>query len=785
MRTTSGVRIGGSSSMAVQSCEAQDIQTDIGGLMAFKAAADTKGVLNQSWNGVTNPCEVLFGSLLWLGITCNDRGRVDTVNLPDMQLVGTFPENTLSRLNELRYLILPNNSFSGSLPSDLSTLTGLLQFWAQNAQFSGSLPTLPVKIGMLNLSHNRLTGPIPDLSGLTNLTRLDLSGNHFQGNIPNLPANLQVLNLSDNSLIGSVPQDLAQRFPTAFAGNVGLCGPTTTTPCSSTPSGDVGTDPNNAPSSAGNKDSKSLSPLNIALIVVGAFAFILLILGFLKFYYIRVESGEKASSKNSGNDSGISASMGEHENMKLSFLDESHPNYDLEDLLRASAEMLGKGSLGTAYKAALEGGNVLAVKRLKEVRDVTDMGKKEFDDYMQMLGRLRHPNLVPLRAYYYTKDERLIICDFMPNGSLFSLLHGSRGPGRTPLEWPSRLNIALGVARGLTFLHQECKALKIPHGNLKSSNVLLGRNFEVQIADFGVVPLMTPATAAQRMAGYRAPEYNHAKRLSYKADVYSFGVLLLELLTGRQPAVSLQGDGIDLPRWVQSVVREEWTGEVFDLELKTYLHGEDGMVSLLQTAMACVMSNPDKRPDMAQVLQMIESIRRTEFVLDSESSPHSHSNSSDEDLPGHEAPPFNLANLVRMEQGERDLEQGERDPEFQEQAEQDLELREKETRDLKLQEKETRDLKLQETENRDLELQEKETGNLELQEKETGNLKLQEKEERDLELQEQGAEQDLELCRNRESEHAPSSSKENGKSSCESSKSSNSSSRSKESETSS
>lgn len=110
---------------------------------------------------------------------------------------------------------------------------------------------------------------------------------------------------------------------------------------------------------------------------------------------------------------------------------------------------------------------------------------------------------------------------------------GSRGAGRTPLEWLSRLNIAHGVAEGLTFLHQECASLKIPHGNLKSSNVLMGKNMEVTIGDFGLTSLMTSTIAAQRMAGYRTPEYNGGKEISHKSDVYCFGVLLLELLTGK------------------------------------------------------------------------------------------------------------------------------------------------------------------------------------------------------------------------------------------------------------
>ncbi|KAH9289715.1 hypothetical protein KI387_033832, partial [Taxus chinensis] len=110
--------------------------------------------------------------------------------------------------------------------------------------------------------------------------------------------------------------------------------------------------------------------------------------------------------------------------------------FELEDLLRASAEMLGKSSFGTAYKSVLEDGNVVAVKRLREVQG---SGKRDFEQHMELVGRLRHLNLVSLKAYYYARDEKLLVYDYMENGSLYFLLHGNRGPGRTPLDWTTRL----------------------------------------------------------------------------------------------------------------------------------------------------------------------------------------------------------------------------------------------------------------------------------------------------------------------------------------------------------
>lgn len=445
---------------SLQSCEGQGIGADdTDGLLAFKTAADGNGVLNRSWVRSTPPCGGA-SRIFWLGIQCNDRGRVSSVLLSSFQLNGTFPENSLSKLSELRLLVLGNNSLTGPLPRDLSNLTGLLQFWAQNAEFSGPFPNISEKIGMLDLSGNNLSGPIPDLSDRTNLTVLDLSANHFEGNISNLPASMQSLNLSDNALTGIIPPDLSgltnlsrldlsvnqlqgqipplssdlqtldlsgnsltgsvptdlQRFSNAsFEGNPGLCGLPTTTACASAPAPANSSD---TVAATRKKKSKKLNSVIVAFLAVAGLAVILFMLAFLRYYHSR--RGKNHSGKKNHDSSGMS-SLAETDKLKLTFFDEGQHNYDLEDLLRASAEMLGKGSLGTAYKAVMETGMVVAVKR---VRDVKDMRRKDFDQHMEMLGALRHPNLVPLRAYYFAKDERLLIYDFMPNGSLFSLLHG-------------------------------------------------------------------------------------------------------------------------------------------------------------------------------------------------------------------------------------------------------------------------------------------------------------------------------------------------------------------------
>lgn len=174
------------------------------------------------------------------------------------------------------------------------------------------------------------------------------------------------------------------------------------------------------------------------------------------------------------------------------------------------------------------------------------------------------------------------------------------------------MSLVLGAARGLSHIHEEYGSSRIPHGNVKSSNVLLDKNGKACVSDFGLALLLNPANATARLAGHAAPEQAESRRLSQEADVHAFGVLLLEILTGRTSGGGGGGGAgasANLPDWVRSVVREEWTAEVFDVELMRYKNVEEEMVAMLQVALACVARQPDNRPAMAEVVRMIQEIR--------------------------------------------------------------------------------------------------------------------------------------------------------------------------------
>lgn len=366
---------------------------------------------NLTWDGTTSACSS------WIGVTCNhDKSRIIAIRLPGVGFRGSIPVNTLSRLSALQILSLRSNSFSGPLPSDFANLGNLTSVYLQSNNFQGPLPadfSAWKSLSVLNLSNNDFSGSIPSsISNSTHLTALVLANNSFSGSIPdlNLPS-LQVLDLSNNNFTGSVPDSL-RRFPgSAFAGN-------RLSPANSS----LPFPPVAPPSVPPKKKSLKLREPAILGIVIGGCVLIFLVVAIVLIIRYSKKEGksgdtEKSVKKEAAVRKGASSSQ--HGEGNLAFFEGCNLAFDLEDLLRASAEVLGKGTFGTTYKAALEDSNTVVVKRLKE-----SVGRKDFEQQMELVGNIRHENVAPLRAYYYSKDEKLMVYDFYRQGSASLMLHG-------------------------------------------------------------------------------------------------------------------------------------------------------------------------------------------------------------------------------------------------------------------------------------------------------------------------------------------------------------------------
>lgn len=610
-------------------------------LLALKSWIDPSNSLQ--WRG-SDFCK-------WQGVKECMRGRVTKLVLEHLNLNGTLDEKSLAQLDQLRVLSFKENSLSGQIP-DLSGLINLKSLFLNNNNFSGDFPSSLSglhRLKVIILAGNQISGQIPaSLLKLQRLYILYLQDNRLTGEIPPLnQTSLRFFNVSNNQLSGEIPLTPAVvRFnQSSFSNNLELCGEQVNSPCPRSPAISPESPTVPTPSSSSKHSNRTKRIKIIAGSVGGGVLLICLILLCVSYRRMRrktvegrskgkavgaVGSPEAANGGGGGNNERKQGGFSwEGEGLgSLVFCGpgDQQMSYSLEDLLKASAETLGRGTMGSTYKAVMESGFIVTVKRLKDARYPR---LEEFRAQMELLGRLRHPNLVPLRAFFQAKEERLLVYDYFPNGSLFSLIHGSRtSGGGKPLHWTSCLKIGEDLATGLLYIHQNPG---LTHGNLKSSNVLLGSDFESCLTDYGLTTFRDPDTVEESSASslfYRAPECRDTRNPStQQADVYSFGVILLELLTGKTPFQDLvQEHGSDIPRWVRSV-REEET-ESGDDPASGNETSEEKLGALLNIAMACVSLSPENRPVMREVLRMIKETR-AEAQVSSNSSDHSPGRWSD------------------------------------------------------------------------------------------------------------------------------------------------------------
>ncbi|KAL4378744.1 hypothetical protein GQ457_02G014890 [Hibiscus cannabinus] len=613
--------------------------SDAVSILSFKSKADLDNKLLYALNERFDYCQ-------WRGVKCY-QGRVVRYTLHNSGLRGVFPANSLSRLDQLRVLSLHNNSLSGPIP-DLSSLYNLKSLFLDRNNFSGTFPpsiSSLHRITTLDLSYNRLTGPIPaDLTALERLNILRLEWNRFNGSVPPLNQSfLLIFNVSGNNLTGKIPvtPTLSKFNMTAFSMNPALCGEIINKACSSrapffgspSASGPLGQSVEAhgggtvvlPPPSSPRKHRRTGMVLGLTVGIALILFSVLLALAVVKKQSgkQRVDSQETkattaASLEVTNSNPGLGNSgtrveeaserkivMPEIQNLKKSgnlvFVGGEVEGYGLEQLMRASAELLGRGTMGTTYKAVVDRQLILTVKRLDAGKTAATTGE-DFEQHMDAVGGLIHPNLVPLRAYFQAKGERLVIYDYQPNGSVFNLVHGSRSTRAKPLHWTSCLKIAEDVAQGIAYIHQ---ASRLVHGNLKSTNVLLGSEFEACLTDYCLAVLAdSPLTEDPDSAAYKAPEVRKSNhRMTSKSDVYAFGVFLLELLTGKHPSQHPVLVPHDMLEWVRST-REDDVGEYQRLGMLT------------EVASVCSLTSPEQRPAMWQVLKMIQEIKESAMMED-------------------------------------------------------------------------------------------------------------------------------------------------------------------------
>lgn len=571
-------------------------------------------------------------------------GQVNSLvklNLTGNMLSGPIP-SSFGKLNGLTHLDLSSNILDGELPQSLSRMVNLVGLYVQQNRLSGGLDklfsnsaawrleiidlgtnsftgALPPSLGnlsyltILDLHANSLTGEIPvELGNLVQLEYLDVSGNSLMGQIPEtlcaLP-NLDILNFTDNKLKGTIPRiGICQNLSEiSVAGNKDLCGGIVALKC---------------PANSFVKRSLLLNVWGILSVVAGTLLITLTIVILIRIWVNR--SSRKSDpegavdSKLDSDDQHLyflgSSKSKEPLSINVAMFEQPLLKLTLVDLLEATnnfckTKIVGDGGFGTVYKATLPNAKTVAVKKLNQAKT---QGHREFLAEMETLGKVKHRNLVPLLGYCSYGEDKVLVYEYMVNGSLDHWLRNRTGT-LDVLDWSKRLKIAVGAARGLAFLHHGFTP-HIIHRDIKPSNILLNEDFEAKVADFGLARLISAcethvSTDIAGTFGYIPPEYGQTWQSTTKGDVYSFGVILLELLTGKEPTGPDFKDveGGNLVGWVLQKMKKGHSADVLD---PTILDADSKqmMLQTLQIAAICLSDNPANRPSMLHVFKFLKGI---------------------------------------------------------------------------------------------------------------------------------------------------------------------------------
>ncbi|XP_021807145.1 receptor-like protein kinase HSL1 [Prunus avium] len=487
----------------------------------------------------------------------------------------------VSSWTNLKVFDAGNNLFNGTIPQELTALPGLITLSLDQNQLTGFLPSEIMSwksLNTLNFSRNQLSGPIPEKLGLLPvLTELDLSENQLSGQIPALLGRLKLnhFNLSSNHLSGKIPIKFENPvYVKSFLDNRDLCA---TSPLA------------------------KLKICKSSKILILTFSILLSFLALsLSFFMVR------AYWKRNRSDS----------NWQLTAF--QRLNFTVSKIISGVTEnnLVGSGGSGKVYRVPVNRtGDVVAVKKIWKDKKLEEKLEKEFLTEVKILSSIRHANIVKLMCCISKDNSKLLVYEYSENRSLDQWLHKRNRPSNLTssvhhvvLDWPKRLQIAVGAARGLCYMHHDCVP-PVVHRDMKSSNILLDSDFNAKIADFGLAKILVKqgelgtVSAVAGSFGYIAPEYAHTTRVNEKIDVYSFGVILLELTTGRE---ANDGDEhTSLAEWAWRHFQEDNPlVNALDQDIKEpcYL---DEMCSVFKLGIYCTERLPSARPSMKEVLHIL------------------------------------------------------------------------------------------------------------------------------------------------------------------------------------
>ena len=530
--------------------------------------------LDASGNHIAGPIPTGLGDLVSLV----------ALNLSLNQLQGQIP-SSLGQLKDLKFLSLAHNNLSGLIPTSL-----------------GQLHSLEV----LDFSSNSLTGEIPEaIDNMRNLTDVLLNNNKLSGHIPAGLASfttLSAFNVSFNNLSGSLPSHSNLIKCSSVVGNplIHSChGFSLTVPSADQQAQVVSSSDSAAPAQASSNKS-GFNSIEIASITSASAIVSVLIALIVLFFYTRKWKPKSRVAGTTKKEVTVFTDIG----VPLTF----------ENVVRATGNFnasncIGNGGFGATYKAEISPGILVAVKRLAIGRF---QGVQQFNAEIKTLARLHHPNLVTLIGYHACETEMFLIYNYLPGGNLEKFIQER---STRAVDWRVLHKIALDIARALAYLHDQCVP-RVLHRDVKPSNILLDDDFNAYLSDFGLARLLGTSethatTGVAGTFGYVAPEYAMTCRVSDKADVYSYGVVLLELLSDKKaldPSFSSYGNGFNIVAWACMLLRQGRAKEFFTAGLWDAAPGDD-LVEVLHLAVVCTVDSLSTRPTMKQVVRRLKQLQ--------------------------------------------------------------------------------------------------------------------------------------------------------------------------------